>query len=37
MSDDDDAVMQVFKERVRRDILAEEDLYELDEEEGAGS
>jgi hypothetical protein len=37
ISDDDDAVMQVFKERVRRDILAEEDVDELDEEEGADS
>lgn len=34
ISDDDDAVMQVFKERVRRDILAEEEADEVDDDEG---
>ena len=37
ITDDDDAVMQVFKERVRRDILAEEDADELYEEVGEDS
>lgn len=34
MTDDDDAVMQAFREKVRRDILTEE---EPDEEEGEDS
>ena len=34
MSDDDDAVMEAFKDKVRRDILTEE---EPDEEEGEDS
>jgi hypothetical protein len=37
MSDDDDAVMQAFKEKVRRDILTEEEPDEVDEEEGEDS
>jgi hypothetical protein len=37
LSDDDDAVMQAFKEKVRRDILTEEEPDEVDEEEGEGS
>jgi hypothetical protein len=37
MSDDDDAVMQAFKEKVRRDILTEEEPDDVDEEEGEGS
>ena len=37
ISDDDDAVMQVFKERVRRDILAEEEADEIDDDEGGDS
>ena len=37
MSDDDDAVMRAFKEKVRRDILTEEEPDEVDEEEGEDS
>jgi hypothetical protein len=37
MSDDDDAVMQAFKEKVRRDILTEEEPDDVDEEEGEDS
>ena len=37
MTEDDDAVMQAFKEKVRKDILTEEEPDEADEEEGEDS
>ncbi len=37
MSDDDEAVMQAFREKVHRDILTEEEPDEVDEEEGEDS
>ena len=37
MSDDDDAVMQAYKDKVRRDLLTEEEPDEVDEEEGEDS
>jgi hypothetical protein len=37
MSDDDDAVMHAYKEKVRRDILTEEEPDDVDEDEGEDS
>ena len=37
MSDDDDEVMQAFREKVRKDILTEEEPDDDDDEEGEGS